>query len=231
MAQGRLVDGEPAAGMLELAATEACTLIVVATHNRSGFEHFFVGSTTEAVLRGSMIPVLTVRGGEELVRPGRSFQHIIVGIDDSEPSDAALTTVIEFPAEDRIRVQLVGVAGEAFIVGGPEYHRAALDEIHEGTECVIDAARATARKRGCLFEGRVIDGHAVAALVATAEHDKADLIVVGSHGRRGLRRLILGSVAERVVESSPVPVLVVRGLQSARVTVRDSARGLATATA
>jgi nucleotide-binding universal stress UspA family protein len=231
VAQGRLLDGAPASGILGLAGDEACTLIVVATHNRSGFEHFFVGSTTAAVLRGSTIPVLTLRAGEQPVRSGRSFEHIIVGIDDSEPSDAALATVIDFPVDDRRCVQLVGVASTPLVVGGSEYHQAALDELHEETERVIDAARATASKRGCVCEGRVVDGRPATALVATAEHEKADLIVLGSHGRRGLRRLFIGSVAESVVESSPIPVLVVRGLQKASVPVRESLRGLATVSA
>jgi len=230
-AQGRLVDGEPAFGILELARDEACTLIVVATHNRSGFEHFFIGSTTEAVLRGSMIPVLTVRSGDQLVRSGRCFERIMVGIDDSEPSDAALEAVMDFPLEDRGSVELVAVSGTAFVVGGSDYHQAALDELHEDAERVVDAALATARKRGCAFEGRVVDGRPANALVVTAEHDKVDLIVLGSHGRRGLRRLFIGSVAESVVESSPIPVLVVRGLQKARVPVKESVRGLATVSA
>jgi nucleotide-binding universal stress UspA family protein len=227
-ATSRLIDGEPTSGILDLSVEEACTLIVVATHNRSGFEHFFIGSTTEAVLRGSTIPVLTVRAGDQLIRPGRCFERIVVGIDDSEPSDAALATVIEFPPEDRARVLLVGAAGTAFVIGGSDYQQAALDELHEQTEHVVDSATATALKRGCKFDHLVVDGRPATALVATAEHEKSDLIVVGSHGPRGMRRLFIGSVAESIVETSPIPVLVVRGLQKVTVKVTEPARTLTT---
>jgi nucleotide-binding universal stress UspA family protein len=56
----------------------------------------------------------------------------------------------------------------------------------------------------------VVEGKAAAALLEAAQHDAATVIVVGSHGRRGLQRFILGSVAEDVVRGSDVPVLVVR---------------------
>lgn len=228
VAQSRIVDGEPVAGILDLARDEACTLIVVATHNRSEFEQFFVGSTTEAVLRGSTIPVLTVRAGTCGARSGRCFERIVVGIDDSEPSDAALATVIGFPAEDRRHVLLCGAAGSAFVIGGHEYHQAAIEELHEEAERVVESAQSSAARSGEFFEARVVDGRAAPALIATAEEEKAGLIVLGSHGRRGLRRLFLGSVAEAVVQSAPVPVLVVRGLPAVTVPFTDSARRLAT---
>ena len=228
VAQSRLVEGAPAPGILDLAHDEGCTLIAVATHPRSGFEHFFVGSTTEAVLRGSSIPVLTIRAGAKALRSGRCFERIVVGIDDSEPSDAALATVLDFPAEDRRHVLLCGVAGSPFVLAGHEYLQAVIDEFREDIERVIEKALTTAGTNGRSFEVRIVDGRAAPALIATAEHEKADLIVVGSHGRRGLRRLFIGSVAESVVESAPMPVLVVRGLQKVNAHSTDSSRPLAT---
>ena len=144
------------------------------------------------------------------------------------PSDSVLATVIEFPAEDRGHVLLCGVAGTAFVVGGREYHQAAIDELHVETEHIVDAALATARKNGRSFSGRVVDGGAAPALIATAEKEEADLIVLGSHGRRGIRRLFIGSVAESVVQSAPVPVLVVRRMPKADAAFADSSRRLAT---
>ena len=170
-----------------------------------------LGSTTHAVLRGSTIPVLTVRAGlPGASKAGRCFERIFVGIDDSEPSDAALATVLAFPAEDRRHVLLCGVAGTAFVIGGSVYRAAVADELREQTERGVDSAVATARGHGVSAEGRVADGSTEPALIAAAREVSADLIVLGSHGRRGLRRLFLGSVAEGVVQTAPVPVLVVR---------------------
>ena len=172
--------------------------------------------------------MLSVRAGTRAGRSGRCFERIIVGLDDSEPSDAALATVIAFPPEDRRHVLLCGAAGTAFVVGSHEYHRAAIDELHEATARVVESALSIAARSGESFEARVVDGRAAPALIAAAEQDKADLIVLGSHGRRGLRRLFLGSVAEAVVQSAPVPVLVVRGLPAVTASFTDSSRRLAT---
>ena len=177
------------------------------------------------MLRGSTIPVLAVRAGlKRAAKAGRCFEHIVVGIDDAEPSDAALTAVLNFPAEDRRRVQLYGVAGSALVIGGPGYHDAVMDELREQTEHVVDAAVAKASAHGVVAEGHVVDGNAEAALVAAAIENEADLIVLGSHGRRGLRRLFLGSVAEAVVETATVPVLVVRSVAGLHASVKPAGR-------
>jgi len=107
----------------------------------------------------------------------------MVGIDDSEPSDAALEAVMNFRSRIVAASSWSRCPATAFVVGGSDYHQAALDELHEDAERVVDAALATARKRGCAFEV-ALSRPAANALVVTAEHDKVDLIVLGSHGRR-----------------------------------------------
>jgi nucleotide-binding universal stress UspA family protein len=212
-ADGRLIEGEPCQSILDLAQTAEASSIVIATHDRNELERMFVGSTTYGVLRGSTLPVLTVRAGLRwAAKPTRCFERIVVGIDDSEPSDAALSAVLNLPAEDRRHVLLCGVAGSAVVIGGRGYHDAIMDELREQTELVIDAAVAKASARGVVAESHVVNGDAVTALIAAARENRADLIVLGSHGRRGLRRLFLGSVAEAVVRTAGVPVLVVRSL-------------------
>ena len=224
-AQCRLIEGEPGQSILDLAHSAESSMIVIATHDRRELERIFIGSTTNGVLRGSTIPVLTVRAGLQWsAKAGRCFEHILVGIDDSEPSDAALTAVLNFPAEDRRRVQLCGVAGSAVVIGGRGYHDAVMDEMREQTEHVIDAAVAKARAHGVVAESHVVDGDAKTALIAAASENHADLIVLGSHGRRGLRRLFIGSVAEGVVESATLPVLVVRSVAGLHAAVKPARR-------
>ncbi len=75
-------------------------------------------------------------------------------------------------------------------------------------EAIADALRAA--HPGLAVSAEVRDGHPVDVILEAVEADSASRIIVGTHGRRGLRRLFLGSVAERVVRASPVPVLVVR---------------------
>jgi len=192
------LEGDPASNLLDRAAEAHCTAIVMGTHGRQGLERLFLGSTTEAVLRGSTIPVLTVRSGMTFAAPPkRSFERIVAGIDESEPSAAALETILDFPAEDRQHIIFYTVAGA---------DEAEQDQAHR----VIGKAVGLATARGISAKGRVIAGNPDDALIAAAQQQAADLIVLGSHGRHGLRRLFLGSVAEGVVRKSPVPVLVVR---------------------
>ncbi len=198
IAQRVALEGEPALNLLEQAAERKCSLIVMGTHGRQGAERLFAGSTTEAVLRGSAIPVLTVRAGTTIAAPGkRCFETIVAGVDESEPSNAAIHTILDLPAEDRRHVIFYSVAGA---------REDEADQAHR----VVGKAVGLANARGISAKGRVIAGHPDEALIASAQQQGADLIVLGSHGRHGLHRLFLGSVAEGVVRKSPLPVLVVR---------------------
>jgi nucleotide-binding universal stress UspA family protein len=198
-AQKRALEGEPARQVLETAVEAKCSLIVIGTHDRHGLDHLFVGSTTAGVLRGSMIPVLTVRSG---VKPAaetrRCFEHILVGIDESEPSDAAIQTVLDFPAQDRAQVAFYSVAA------------ASDSDAYEQAQRVVGKAVAAAEGGGVSAKGHVVEGDPNVALIAAAQGEAADLIVLGSHGRRGLQHLFLGSVAEHIVRNAPLPVLIVR---------------------
>ncbi|MGA2394480.1 MAG: universal stress protein [Candidatus Lustribacter sp.] len=204
-AERRAVEGEPAQSLLEAAVQSGCSLIVMGTHGRQGLAHLFVGSTTEAVLRGSIIPVLTLHAGTVVVAPGeRCIERIIAGIDESEPSDAAIQTILDLPGKDRLHVIFYSIAG----MGEREHERA-----HQA----VSKAVRLANERGISARGRVNVGDPAEALIAAAEQQEADLIVVGSHGRHGLERLVLGSVAEGIVQRSPLPVLVVRTRQAVAV--------------
>jgi len=198
VAECRAAEGEPAGRLLEAANEAQCSLIVMGTHGRQGLDRLFVGSTTEAVLRGSTIPVLTLRSGaKQADATRRCFERIAVGIDDSEPSDAAVQTVLALPTDDCREVFFYSVAG----TGGAEGEKA---------ERVVAKAIAAAHSRGVSAKGQVVEGHTEDALIAFAQQRFADLIVVGSHGRRGLQRAFIGSVAEHVVRKAPLPVMVVR---------------------
>jgi nucleotide-binding universal stress UspA family protein len=113
-AQRRSLEGEPAQRLLELAAQLRCTVILMGTHNRGGLKQVFAASATEALLRGSTIPVLTVCAGvTHRDAERRSFQRIVVGVDESRPSEAAIAAVLALPAEDREQVFFYSVADTA----------------------------------------------------------------------------------------------------------------------
>jgi nucleotide-binding universal stress UspA family protein len=146
---------------------------------------------------------------------------ILLAIDESEFSEAATRAVIShFPAAGT-RVCVLHAA-ESLWYSGPEPLGAVeqLESLHEdairrGKELVARAEKAL-REAGFETSALVVEGDPRAAIVEQAEKQPADVIVMGSHGRRGWRRLILGSVSEAVVRYAPCSVFIVRAPESAR---------------
>lgn len=209
-ADRRALEGDPATALLTLAHDADCTLILMGTHGRRGLSRLFLGSTTEAVLRGSTIPVLTLRSANAADEEGRRcLGRVLVGIDNSEQADAALEVALELPPEDRRELLLYSVV-DIDVPVGLAYTATAQAQTYAQAQSVMEHAVATARIRGVTAHGYAVDGRPDNVIVNAATEKGADLIVLGSHGRRGLRRFFLGSIAETVVRSAGAPVLVVR---------------------
>ncbi len=144
------------------------------------------------------------------------FKHILVPVDGSPTAQKAVEKAAGLARAFGSEVTALYVIdpypftglGSDFAYGQPEYLAAATAEASEATE----AARATLAAAGVKVDTRVSEAHAAwRGILETAEALGADLIVMGSHGRRGLEKLVLGSVAQRVLAQAQVPVMVVRG--------------------
>jgi nucleotide-binding universal stress UspA family protein len=205
-------EGRPSEVVLKTASEIGCTLIVMGTHGRKGLDLAFLGSSTNAVLRLSSLPVLTIRPGEHTAAPPRRiFERILVGIDDSGPSDAAVATVLTMPPEDRQQLTFCSVADEHLMGAWTEVESGMVQVLQADAQSVVNKALAVANDGNVRADGYVLAGSPTDALLNFAVQKQVDLIVVGSHGRRGAQRVILGSLAEALVRTAPVPVLVVRG--------------------
>jgi nucleotide-binding universal stress UspA family protein len=212
-AQQRIVEGEAANGIIEVADEMACRLIVVGTHHAVGVQQLLIGSVTNAVLRASTLPVLTIGRGLQLGdQTRRCLERVLVATDDSEPSEAAIEIAFRLPPEDRRKLVFCCVADVD--------HAADADpdtsddptlgnRLTARAQTIADRARTLALARGITAESRVLEGNPSEAINAAAAQEEADLIILGSHGRRGFERLLLGSVAESIVRTAAVPVLVV----------------------
>ena len=180
------------------------------THARTGVARSFIGSTTEGVLRASTVPVLTVRAGDQL--SGYPFADVLVAVDDSSPADAAVGVAARLARTQGAHVitccavDSAHVAERASAIGLDAQPIA--DEEHHDAAGVLRRAVAHA---GLPKDTRAIirDGRPAEVVLALANELDASLIITGTHGRRGIRRLMLGSVAESIVRASHVPVLVV----------------------
>jgi nucleotide-binding universal stress UspA family protein len=144
------------------------------------------------------------------------YQRILVGVDGSAASQRGLEEAVRLAAQGGAQLRIVHVLGElALMAGVPEaaYLEAVLAEARRRGEQVVANARASAAAAGVAAEAELVEtvGRTIGDVLADeVARWRADLVVLGTHGRRGLRRMVLGSDAESVVRTSPVPVLLVR---------------------
>jgi len=145
------------------------------------------------------------------------FRRILVPIDGSGPSRVGLERAIALARNQQARLRLMHVVDENGVVQGMEPTMNVgdlLDGLVADGRKILAAAAATVKKHGVkadtvLYE--VLIGRVADRIVREAAKWHADVIVMGTHGRRGIGRLVMGSDAENVLRQSPVPVLLVRG--------------------
>ncbi len=145
------------------------------------------------------------------------FKRILIPVDGSETSNKALVTGLQMARETGAIVRLVNTVNEMAYLGGIDpygtYSADVVGMMREGGARVLTDAMAIAKSAGAEASQELLEeaGKRLGESVAEAAKAwKADLVVVGSHGRRGIGRVLLGSGAEQIVRLAPVPVLVVR---------------------
>lgn len=143
------------------------------------------------------------------------YSRILVPVDGSSCSLKGLTEALKL-ADAKTRIKVLHVVNELIsepALAPTEYHQRLIESMREGGQETLAEARAIARQQGADAEVELIEtmgGRAADCIVAAAKQWQADLIVMGTHGRRGMSRLAMGSDAGLVVRSTPVPVLLVR---------------------
>ncbi|HXH82802.1 MAG TPA: universal stress protein [Candidatus Tectomicrobia bacterium] len=143
-------------------------------------------------------------------------KRVLHPTDFSRASRAAFDLAVRSAREDRGQLTLVHVLSPVIPLAGDGYISPAVyDEMEKASrqwaQKKLDALLAQARKAGVKATGMLLDGVAHEQIVRTAKSRRADLIVMGTHGRTGVARFFLGSVAARVAATAPCPVLTVRG--------------------
>lgn len=140
-------------------------------------------------------------------------RRILVATDFSELAEKATGWALELARRYEARVDLVH-AWSPPLVGSPEgvspVSAVLINDLEREAKQAMTRALERYRTAGVALEGTVVCSDPRDAVVETAEKLKADLVVIGTHGRRGLKRALMGSVAEAVVRTAPCPVLVVR---------------------
>ncbi len=146
------------------------------------------------------------------------YKRILVPVDGSETCERALVAALQLAHESQGSVHLVHVLDELAYLTGYEYGGDLLQVARDYAGKVLADASAMARSAGVAADTRLMEtpGGRLGELIAEeARSWKADLVVVGTHGRRGVSRVLLGSGAEQVLRLAPVPVLAVRSTEPA----------------
>lgn len=139
--------------------------------------------------------------------------HVLVGYDESPQAEAALELALTTFPDAEVTVVHVTDPRE-WVSGGDEYgeyfSETTYDEVTETARQILSEAESIAERHGREIRTEQLLGGPGRAIVRYAREHDVDHVVVGSHGRTGVSRLLLGSVSERVVRRSPVPVTVMR---------------------
>jgi nucleotide-binding universal stress UspA family protein len=206
--RSRVVEGRAAEGILDVAKEERATLIALATHGRSGIARWVLGSVAEKVVRASPVPVLVVRSfkgtGKEAVPAGSgnlSVKKILVPLESTRAAMDIVPSVLELAQVFGSQVLLVNVCeGPACAVPVPQITRA-FERLREG---------------GITVEPLMRQGDPAVEILEACRQEGADLIAMTTHGHTGVSRWMLGSVAEKVLRASPVPLLIIRAAKTPR---------------
>jgi nucleotide-binding universal stress UspA family protein len=204
-------------------------LIVMTTHGRGPLGRFWLGSVADALARQSPVPVLLVRPGDAAPDLGREPvpQHILLPLDGSDLAEQMLEPAVELGSLAGADYTLLRVIKPilptlnhpmAFPMEGASLAQltqetldqleAANERLHRQAQDYLDRVAERLRAQGLRVQTRVATEQQPATAVLEAAAANIDLIALETHGRRGLSRLVMGSVADKVVRGSHLPVLV-----------------------
>lgn len=222
-ATARVVDGYPASSIVEQAEEYGADFVFVGSHGHGGFVRFLLGSVAKAVVQNADCSVEIVRHPRHDVdHPDhhradepRVQMRVLLATDGSEFSLAAARSIAERPWPDDTEFRIASVAERIMPAADPWFGGGSIAERrHEANtkscEEAIAAAEQIVAKTGFKTETAILDGNPKKRIVEDARQWGAHLIVVGSHGRRGLTRYLLGSVSEAVAMRAHCSVEVIR---------------------
>lgn len=204
-----LEDGNPYAAIVAGAEKCRADLVVVGSHGATGIARVLLGSVADKVVHYAHCPVL-------IARPGKHARRILVATDFSEPSLPAVSLAIRESRRTGAALTVLHCIETMTSIRGVELgglwpremeHRAEHEQSRRNADASLEEVLA---RHEAVGDRRVVAGSPAAAIVAACDEIQPDLLVVGTRGRTGLRRVVLGSVAEAVARLAPCSVLIVR---------------------
>jgi nucleotide-binding universal stress UspA family protein len=211
-----LVEGPTVEALCEHAAGSGADLAVMTTHGRGPLSRFWMGSVADALMRRLTVPLLLVRPSEDegpsLAEPP-ALRRVLVPLDGSEESEAVLGPAADLGADDFTLLRVV----EPLPMFGmevplyPVQADAALSaQLTDAAHDYLAGVAGRLRGRGPAVRTRMVVYSSAAGAILDESAGGFDLVALETHGRGGLARLVLGSVADKVVRGAAIPVLVHR---------------------
>jgi nucleotide-binding universal stress UspA family protein len=211
-----LLEGPPAETLADYVDKRHADLVVMTTHGRGGLTRIWLGSVASDLVRRSSAPVMLTRPYEAAprMRVAPPFSRVLVPLDGAPSSEEALDHATAVAGDSEAEYVLLHVIAPILYMSDPV---AAVQpqqteaELRSWAESYLEEAAARIRARGLAVETRILrHAHPARAILECVVAVGADLIAMETHGRRGLSRLVMGSVTDKIVRGAPVPVLVHR---------------------
>ena len=197
------LEGEPYEEIVDLAEGEDCDLVVMGIGSESMEKFFAMGSTTARVIGYSQGDVL---GGPEKTTIG--WQNLLLATDGSKHSEKAAARAAAIARSNGAELNIVSATDFVceLYAQAPEVGEALIKKARK----TLDNSKKHADLQDLNTECFVREGEAYKAIIDLAKEKGTEMIVIGSHGKTGLKRLLMGSVVEKVIGNSHCPVLVVK---------------------
>ena len=212
----QMLVGHPAEQIVDYADSQGIDLVIIATHGRSGVRRWALGSIADKVVKGATRPVLLIRSGSPRpeVRERGILNKAIVPLDGSEEGETVIQYIEELAYRFKAELFLLGVVTQVYsFYTAPEYAvypSEHLESVEALTKDYLEKVGAQLRQRGISTKCDVRVGNVADEIIAFADEINADVIAMTTHGRSGVSRWALGSVADKVLHKGTVPLLLVR---------------------
>jgi nucleotide-binding universal stress UspA family protein len=201
-----VIQGNPAPTIADYAERYDQDLVVMPTHGREGLSRHLIGSVSEKVVRLSTVPVLTVRmqPDETLEFP---YENVLVPTDGSAAASHAAEQILSLAASLDATVHVLSVVDDAGLgLGSTDTGNESEQAATEAVETVVSEAETRGVPKTV---PHIEHGTPIEAILDCIESNDVHAVGMGTTGRRGTNRILLGSVAEKTVRSAPVPVMTV----------------------
>ncbi|MCH7712287.1 MAG: MFS transporter [Chloroflexi bacterium] len=206
--------GEVAEEIVALGTRHRASLIAMCTHGRTGLRRIALGSVAEQVLRRSALPLLLYRPTHDAVRREISWRKLVVPLDGSPLSELALQQASAIATAGGLNVELVHVLSDSPEPGAASDGAPGETQDHQAMETYLRERAEAISQQGVQVSYRFLNGDPRFQMVEAAQAESDNLVVMSTHGRTGLGRMMHGSVADHMVRNSSAPVLLVRGRPS-----------------